>query len=81
MNIEIPISEQLYKRLQNYCERSGASMDDAVSLALERYIDKHAGMVDDEVTAKLNEFYSEHRAELDPVIIQLSAASIPKDEW
>jgi len=36
---------------------------------------------DEEITRKLNEFYSKEKAQLDPVIMQMAALSLPKDEW
>lgn len=36
---------------------------------------------DEDITASLNEFYSTEKAEIDPVIMQMAALSLPKEEW
>jgi hypothetical protein len=36
---------------------------------------------DDEITARLNEFYSKEKAEIDPVLLQIAALSLPREEW
>ncbi len=36
---------------------------------------------DDKITERLNEFYSKEKAEIDPVIMQMAALSLPKEEW
>lgn len=36
---------------------------------------------DEEITKRLNEFYSKEKAEIDPVIMQMAALSLPKEEW
>lgn len=36
---------------------------------------------DEEITSRLNDYYGKQRAELDPVIVQMAAISLPNDEW
>ena len=36
---------------------------------------------DDAITANLNRVYSNRKAELDPVIVQMAALSLPNEEW
>jgi antitoxin MazE6 len=36
---------------------------------------------DSGITERLNEFYGNQKAELDPVIVQMAALSLPKEEW
>lgn len=36
---------------------------------------------DEGITANLNRVYSNKKAEIDPVIMQMAALSLPKEEW
>ena len=36
---------------------------------------------DDDITANLNRVYSKEKAEIDPVLMQMAALSLPREEW
>lgn len=36
---------------------------------------------DENITENLNRVYSKEKAEIDPVIMQMAALSLPKEEW
>lgn len=36
---------------------------------------------DDGITARLNEFYKKEKAEIDPMIMQMAALSLPQEHW
>lgn len=36
---------------------------------------------DEDITENLNRVYGKRKAEIDPVIVQMAALSLPKEEW
>ena len=36
---------------------------------------------DEDITENLNSVYGKRKAEIDPVIVQMAALSLPKEEW
>lgn len=65
------LSERLAKRLQ--VSRSAVFAMGVKKLGEE--------LDDQEITKNLDAYYREKKAEIDPVIVQMAALSIPKEEW
>ncbi len=65
------LSERLAKRLQ--VSRSAVFAMGVKKLGEE--------LDDQEITKNLDAYYREKKAEIDPVIVQMAALSLPKEEW
>jgi hypothetical protein len=79
MKTAISIPDPVFDAAENLARRFGMSRSELYTRAVKAYLDAHNA---DDVTQRLNEIYSDEAAErLDPVISEIQARSIPREEW
>ncbi len=78
MKTAISIPDPLFYLAEQLANRLGYSRSRLYAEALREFARRHD---EDEVTRRLNEIYDQTPAEIDPVIAQMAAATLPKDSW
>jgi metal-responsive CopG/Arc/MetJ family transcriptional regulator len=80
MKTAISIPDALFQAAERVARRLGVSRSELYRRALRTFLGDHR---EDGVTEKLNEIYDTagESAGIDPVLAQLQASSLPRDEW
>jgi len=80
MRTAISLPDPLYKSADQLARRLGISRSELVRRALRRLVDEHATSG---VTAALNAVYSrsDFPRGIDPELVRLQSASLPKESW
>lgn len=74
----VSVPNQLFEAAEQFARQQKMSRSELYSKALAEYLAAHQ---EDSVTAALDAIYADEPAQLDEVIQQLQAASLPEDEW
>ena len=78
MKTAISIPDPLFDAAEDVADRLGMSRSQLYAEALAEYVAKHR---DDQVTEALNQVYAKYSSTLDPVLVAMQFASLPKEEW
>jgi metal-responsive CopG/Arc/MetJ family transcriptional regulator len=78
MKTAISVPDSVFEAAEQLAHRLGLSRSELYAKAVEEFIRAHKNQG---VTEKLNEIYGQNSSSIDPELIQLQLASIPKEEW
>ena len=78
MKTAISVPDSVFEAAEQLAHRLGLSRSELYAKAVEEFISAHKNQG---VTEKLNEIYEQNSSSIDPELIQLQLASIPKEEW
>lgn len=74
----VSVPNQLFEAAEQFARQQKMSRSELYSKAIAEYLASHR---EEAVTAALDAVYVDEPAQLDEVIQQLQAASLPEDEW
>lgn len=74
----ISVPPEIFKLSERLSKKLKMSRSAIFALGVKRLGEDYD---DEQITERLNAFYSKEKAELDPVIVQIAALSLPKEEW
>jgi hypothetical protein len=77
MKTAISVPDSMFEAAEQLAYRLGLSRSELYAKAMEEFISAHKNQG---VTEKLNEIYGQNSSSIDPELIQLQLASIPKEE-
>lgn len=78
MKTAVSLPDPLFDAADQLAKRLGISRSELYATAIEEYLKSHRN---EGVTETLNRIYREEPSNLDPVIVAIQAASLPRDEW
>lgn len=78
MKTAISVPDEIFQLSERLAKKLEISRSAVFALGVKKLGEEFD---DEEITRNLNEYYSKKRAELDPVIVQMAALSLPKEEW
>jgi metal-responsive CopG/Arc/MetJ family transcriptional regulator len=78
MKTAISVPNPVFEAAEQLAHRLGLSRSELYAKAVEEFISAHKNQG---VTEKLNEIYGQNSSSIDPGLIQLQLAFIPKEEW
>jgi metal-responsive CopG/Arc/MetJ family transcriptional regulator len=78
MKTAISVPEPIFEAAERLALQLGMSRSQLYSTAVSDYIKAHQG---DQITAQLNRVYATEDSTLDPVLAQIQALSLPREEW
>jgi hypothetical protein len=74
----ISVPPEVFKLSERLAKKLKISRSAVFALGVQRLGDEFD---DERITERLNEVYGREKAELDPVIVQMAALSLPREEW
>ena len=74
----ISLPDPLFEAADQLARRLGISRSELYAAALQEYLRSHRSQG---VTEALNRVYEKEDSSLDPVLVAIQAASLPRDEW
>ncbi len=78
MKTAISVPQDVFQMSERLAKKLKVSRSAVFALAVRKLGEE---IDDDEITERLNQYYSREKAEIDPVIMQMAALSLPKEEW
>ena len=78
MKTAVSLPDPLFDAADQLAKRLGISRSELYATAIEEYLKSHRN---EGVTEALNRVYREEPSNLDPMIVAIQAASLPRDEW
>ena len=78
MKTAISIPDQIFSRADRFARLRKMTRSALFTIAVDEYIQHHR---QDNVTEKLNEVYTKQDSSLDPILDDLQALSLPKEDW
>lgn len=78
MKTAVSVPDEVFASADELARRQGMSRSQLYATAVAEYVAKYD---DEQITAKLNEVLAKEPNRLDPVLAQIQAASIGRDEW
>lgn len=78
MKTAISVPDEIFQLSERLAKKLEISRSAVFALGVKKLGEEFD---DEEITRNLNDYYSKKRAELDPVIVQMAALSLPKEEW
>jgi hypothetical protein len=74
----ISVPDPIFVAAERLAQQLGISRSELYSTAVSDFIRMHQG---DQITAQLNRVYATEDSALDPVLAQMQALSLPREEW
>ncbi len=74
----ISIPDQIFDKAEQFALEKNMTRSALFTKAVDEFIQRHHQK---EVTAKLNKIYLKQDSSLDPLLAEIQAQSIPKEEW
>lgn len=74
----VSVPNQLFEAAEQFARQQKMSRSELYSKAIAEYMATHR---EESITAALDAIYADEPAQLDEVIQQLQAASLPEEEW
>jgi len=74
----VSIPDAIFDSAERVIERLGISRSELYARAVSAFVEAHRT---DGVTEALDRVHSDHTGDLDPVLQELQAASLPREEW
>ena len=74
----VSIPDAIFDSAERVIERLGISRSELYARAVSAFVEAHRT---DGVTEALDRVHSDHTGDLDPVLRELQAASLPREEW
>ena len=78
MKTAISVPDAVFARAEVFARRRKMTRSALFTVAVDTYVQQHRA---EDVTRKLNEIYPKENSSLDPVLEQLQALSLHKEEW
>ena len=78
MKLEISIPNPIFESAQQLSQKLGMTLGELYTAALAAYV---ATYQDSDITEALDRVYETEHSELDPVLVQIQAVSIPSEPW
>ena len=78
MKTAISIPDRIFASAEKMAEEMGLSRSELYSRAVEKYVREHSNK---DITIRLNKLYKEENSQIDPIIQEAQAASIPEEKW
>ena len=78
MKTAISIPDDLFEAAEKAAKHLGVSRSELYANAVREFVERYRR---DNVTEKLNEIYAAEDSGLDPVLEQLQASTLPKEDW
>lgn len=78
MKTAVSIPDPIFKAAERVAKRLGMSRSELYSRAISQFVEAH---VEKNITRELDHVYAEEDSSVDPVLEQLQAASLPREEW
>ena len=78
MKTAISIPDQVFDKAEQFAREKKISRSALFTKAVNEFIQHHQQK---EVTAKLNKVYPEQESSLDPLLADIQAQSLQKEEW
>lgn len=78
MKTAISVPDPIFEAAERLAHQLGVSRSELYATAVADYIKAHQG---DQITAQLNRVYATEDSALDPVLAQIQALSLPREEW
>jgi N-formylglutamate amidohydrolase len=79
MSKEISIPDAIYRDVEQVCQRIGLTPEEFIADAAQWMARKR--LTDEEITARLDEIYATEDSSLDPIIAELQAQVLGRNEW
>jgi len=78
MKTAVSVPDNVYISAEKLARRLGKSRSQLYSQALSNYLSKYQK---EGITTKLNEIYRSNDSKVDPLLINLQARSLSKEDW
>lgn len=78
MKTAISVPDPIFEAAEQLAHVLGISRSELYSTAVSDFIRTHQA---DQITAQLNRVYATEDSALDPVLAQIQALSLPREEW
>ena len=78
MKTAISIPDKVFSRADSFARHRKMTRSALFTIAVDEFIQNHR---QDDVTKKLNEVYAKVDSTLNPVLDELQALSLPKEDW
>ena len=78
MKTAISVPDPIFEAAEQLAHQLGISRSELYSTAVSDFIKAHQS---DQITAQLNRVYATEDSALDPVLAQIQALSLPREEW
>lgn len=78
MKTAVSIPDPIFQAGEAISKQLGLSRSELYTRALQAFIAAHNKQ---HITEALNQVYSERSSSLDPVVVQLQTASLPREDW
>ncbi|MGH9949928.1 MAG: hypothetical protein ACRD6X_22395 [Pyrinomonadaceae bacterium] len=78
MKTAISLSSEVFDLSERLAKQLKISRSAVFAMGIKRLGEEYD---EEDVTSNLNRVYADHKAELDPVLVQMAALSLPKEEW
>lgn len=78
MKTAVSLPDRVFEAAERVAKRLGISRSELYARAVASFVEEHRG---DKVTEVLDRVYSTADSRLDPALVRLQAASLPRDEW
>lgn len=78
MKTAISVPDPIFAAAERLAQQLGISRSELYATAVADFIRIHQG---DQITAQLNRVYATEDSALDPVLAQMQALSLPREEW
>jgi len=74
----ISVPPEVFKLSERLAKKLKISRSAVFALGVQKLGEEYD---DERITERLNQVYGKQKAELDPVIVQIAALSLPREEW
>lgn len=78
METVVTIPDEVFRKAEDLADALGLSRSEVYTAALAEFIRERRDL---RITERLNEVYAKDDSDLDPVIRQLQAVSLPVEQW
>ena len=78
MKTSVSIPDELFRAADELAGRLGTTRSGLYALALSEFVARYRA---DHITAQLNLVYGSEPAEIDPVLKEMQARSVAKNQW
>lgn len=78
MKTAISLPDPLFSAAESLAQSRGWTRSHLYAAALSEYVEKHQQA---DITARLNAIYETEDSSLDPLVVAMQDASIPREDW
>jgi metal-responsive CopG/Arc/MetJ family transcriptional regulator len=78
MKTAVSIPDSVFQEAERTARKLGITRSQLYARAVQAFLDHQA---DRDITKRLNSIYAEEASAMDPLLLKLQFASIPKEDW